>query len=122
MENISQSNRDVNQPWKTFKDSLRKAAKRHKPAMKSKLRQSKPWISSTLARKVKKRDKLYQKCKKRKKENIEERFKQLKTECQKELRQEHNNYVESLLADKGPATPAKNSGSMSGTKDLKLWA
>ena len=120
MENISQSNGNVNQLLKTFRGSLLQAAKRHVPTRKSKPRQSNPWISSTLARKVKERDKFYQKSKKEGKEKIEDRFKQLKRECQRELRQEHNNYVENLLTDEKAGNTSKKILEL--RQEQKIWS
>jgi hypothetical protein len=99
MEKITQSYSDVNSLWCTFRSTLLEGARKFIPTRKSSTRPSQPWISSTLDKKMQKRNRLHQKSKKHGKADVELRFRQLKAECQRELRQEHNKYVENILTD-----------------------
>ena len=65
----------------------------------SKKRKSLPYISAALDKKMALRDRLERDSKKTGRLKLEQRYKQLKTECQNQLRKEHYHYVENLLTD-----------------------
>ena len=65
----------------------------------SKKEKSLPYISADLDKKMILRDRLETKCKKKGGLKIEQQYKQLKRECQRQLRREHYRYVENLLTD-----------------------
>ena len=91
----------VEETWKIMKTSIEDGIVKYIPSKISKKRKSLPYISADLDRKMTLRDRLETRSKKKGALRIEQRYKQLKRECQRQLRHEHHRYVENLLTDDG---------------------
>ena len=94
-------NMTVEETWKIMKTSIEDGIVKYIPSKISKKRKSLPYISADLDRKMTLRDRLETRSKKKGALRIEQRYKQLKRECQRQLRHEHHRYVENLLTDDG---------------------
>ena len=94
-------NMTVEETWKIMKPSIEDGIVKYIPSKISKKRKSLPYISADLDRKMTLRDRLETRSKKKGALRIEQRYKQLKRECQRQLRHEHHRYVENLLTDDG---------------------
>ena len=94
----------VEELWLSLKTALLTGVKKYIPSKQSKSRPRKPWISPQLDKKLKKKKKLLRKSKKYGWKEVEERFNHLKRETQRDLRREHNQYVENLLQEDGENT------------------
>ena len=104
LEPLEHSRSPVEEIWEKFKTILQEAANKYIPTKLTKSRPSRPWISKQLDAKIKLRDRLHKKSKDNGKAGIEERHQQMKKEVQRELRQEHNAFVEAILTDNGETT------------------
>ena len=99
-EKILQSNEsDPNNSWNSLKSELNRLSTLYIPSRLSKLRMDLPWITHEIVKKIRKRDKLYSKIKKstNKDPKIVTKFKQLKTNLQKQIRHSYWSYLESII-------------------------
>ena len=87
----------ANTLWTTIKDHLIEAANLFIPKKLCKRRKSQPWVSKSLRKKMKKRDKIFKRSRRYGDSRSEDRYLQLKREIQRQLRQEHRNYLNSLF-------------------------
>ena len=89
----------IEDTWNTIKTCIDEGANQFIPSKMSKRKKSLPYISADLDKKMTLRDRLETKSKKKGGLKVEQRYKQLKRECQRQLRREHYRYVENLLTD-----------------------
>ena len=102
------NNTTVKDSWNLIKRSIEEGIVKYIPSKMSKKRKSLPYISADLDRKMTLRDRLESRSKKKGGQRIEQRYKQLKRECQRQLRHEHYRFVENLLTeDDGQETVSK---------------
>ena len=102
------NNTTVEDSWNLIKRSIEEGIVKYIPSKMSKKRMSLPYINADLDRKMTLRDRLESRSKKKGGQQIEQRYKQLKRECQRQLRHEHYRFVENLLTeDDGQETVSK---------------
>ncbi|XP_072028355.1 uncharacterized protein [Amphiura filiformis] len=83
--------------WILFRDDLSKGIQSYIPHRRTKSRDSQPWISLELKRKIRRIDKAFKASKKYGKMKDEHRFLRLKKEVQRDLRRSYWQYVEDIV-------------------------
>ena len=101
------------QLWTTLKNHLYEGIEKFIPHKLTRSRDSSPWISHDLRRKIRKRNRAFSACKRHGRITDEEKFIKLKREVQRELRKEYWTYVENII------TPQKNDNEYKSMK--KFW-
>jgi hypothetical protein len=89
--------RSVEENWNHFKSHLNKIIEKHVPSKFTSSRYSLPWLDSSLRRLIKRKNRLYRKIKKSSDEGMQAKFKNVKHECQKQIRNAHKIFVKSIL-------------------------
>ena len=89
----------VDETWNTIKQTITQGMEKFVPSKMTKQRRKQPYISADLENKITLRDRLEQKSRKSGRQKIEQRYKKIKSEVQRQLRREHYQYVESILTD-----------------------
>ena len=97
--NITSDSTSIEDTWTQIKTTIQTGVEKFIPSKMSKKRKSLPYISAALDKKMALRDRLERDSKKTGRLKVEQRYKQLKTEGQRQLRKEHYSYVENLLTD-----------------------
>ena len=100
------NNTTVEDSWNLIKRSIEEGIAKYIPSKMSKKRKSLPYISADLDWKMTLRDRLESRSKKKGGQQIEQRYKQRKRECQRQLRHEPYQFTE----DDGQETEVRNFG------------
>ena len=87
----------VEEAWQEFKQALESGIKQHIPDKLCKERNSQPWITHAIKKKIKKRDRCYKKYKKTSDIKQKETYQQLKHEIQRDKRNQYWKYLEELF-------------------------
>ena len=90
---------DINQVWEKFKETLLDSMDKHIPKKRTKQRDSYPWITPEIRKKIKRRDRLSKIKKKRPSQETEIKFKECRREVKRLLRKEYWNYVCNLFEE-----------------------
>ena len=93
----SPSKRNVEENWCTFKAKLAEVMKAHIPQKTIRTRTSLPWISHEIKRKMKQRQRLYNRAKRSKDEHDVAAFKTCRKIVKRMLQQAHDNYLGEIL-------------------------
>ena len=83
--------------WIDFKTKLDSLVKQHIPFKKLSTKIKTPWITYETKKLIKKRDKLYKTMKKSGSKQQRDKYKQIKHQVQKQLRQSYWKYIENLV-------------------------
>ena len=92
-----ESSASAEELWNLLSDALRTGIETYIPHKAIKSRESAPWISRKLQRKITRRDRAYTRTKQRGRIQDEQRFQKLKKEVQRDLRQEYWAYVAEIV-------------------------
>ena len=103
----SYNSKDANQLWILFRDNLTTAKNKFIPSKTSKPRDGLPWITPSLKKMMRKRDKMFQKHK------TSAKYRTLKRETQQGLRKTYWDYIEKVI------TPS--SQNPTNTANKKFW-
>ena len=95
---------NTEQLWRMFCDGLEEGIKLYIPHRMTKSRDSQPWVSRDLKRKIRRRDNAYKKSKRLGKDADEQKFLQLKREVQCDLRRAYWRYVEDTVTPQDSET------------------
>ncbi|XP_071959873.1 uncharacterized protein [Antedon mediterranea] len=90
----------VDDDWNRVKTHLNEGIKKYIPSKIVKKKESSPWISRSLKRMMRRRDKAYKACTKRGRTQDEEKFRLLKSQCQREMRKQYWEYIENMITPK----------------------
>ena len=100
--------------WVDFKTKLESLVKHHIPSKKLSAKAKPPWITHDTKKLMRKRDKLYKTMKKSGSKQKRDKYKQIKHQVQKELRQSYWKYIENLV------TPNEDGSSLNSMN--KFWS
>lgn len=98
---------NVEQRWTAFENAVHQGIKRHIPSKASPSRIVKPWVSNTLQKKIRLRNKQHIIAKKSGTEEDERKFKAMKYAVQRDLRRAYNKYVGNLVTPKSKTANTK---------------
>lgn len=98
LENIHQKN-TVEEIWNLFREVMNRGMQKFIPKKKFNGKAAQPWISHNLKEKIKLRDRLYKRSKKYGQQQVDDRFKALKSSIQKQIRAEHRDYVSNMITE-----------------------
>ena len=108
--NKAQLTSDTESLWNLFKNGVTDGIKKYIPHRRAKTRDSQPWISRDLKRKIRRRNKAFVTSKKFGRLCDEQRFLNLKKEVQRDLRKAYWDYISDIVTPK--ATDSNPYGSM----------
>ena len=91
-------NTDINTLWNEFTNIIRDLSDKYIPHKVTRSRCSLPWITTSIRRLIRRRDKLYCKFKQSKSEDTYEDFKTTKHTIQKEMRKAYWSYINNIIA------------------------
>jgi hypothetical protein len=100
--------------WIDFKTKLESLVKQHIPFKKLSTKIKTPWITHDTKKLIKKRDKLYKTMKKYCSKKQRDKYKQIKHQVQKQLRQSYWKYIENLV------TPNEDESTLNNIK--RFWS
>ena len=101
IRDMKTQNRTTEELWTTYKTTTKAIEKQHVPHSSGGGKSdSFPWITYTIKKKIRARDRLYTKMKKGQDE-LKAKVKDMNKDIQKQLRRSHWNYVNGLFAKKG---------------------
>ena len=86
--------------WLIFKTNLNQSVTNHIPHKMAKQKDSLPWLTPTVRKLIKRRDRLYKKHKKSADPSIKSKLKETKRMVQRELRRSYWNYIENIVTPK----------------------
>lgn len=95
----SSPNRTIHQNWKSLKDHIFTTMDSHVPSKMSKSRSDLPWLTTSLKRIIRRKNKLYAKAKKSKNSELLSKYKSMKRHTQKALRNAEWNYINNILIE-----------------------
>ena len=104
----------VNELWNLLRTTLNDLVTKHIPHKKLSSKPKTPWITPKTRTLMKRRDRLYRKMKKSGNKDLKDKYKQLKHQVQKQLRQSYWTYIENIV------TPKPEDNSFSNMK--KFWS
>ncbi|CAG2234422.1 unnamed protein product [Mytilus edulis] len=86
--------------WLIFKTNLNQSVTNHIPHKMAKQKDSLPWLTPSVRKLIKRRDRLYKKHKKSAVPSIKSKLKETKRMVQRELRRSYWNYIENIVTPK----------------------
>lgn len=107
---------DVNTLWNKFKLKLSELTRDHIPHKRIKQKSTQPWISLSIQKLIKKRDRLYKKAKKCGDPTLKQKVKALKHTIQRQLRQAYWQYMEGVLS------PERDGSQLQHSNTKKFWS
>jgi hypothetical protein len=81
---------------KTF---MQQAVEKHAPSKICKGKQSLPWITQSIRRMIRKRNKLHKRAKETGSGRLKKKWKQLRSDIKSEITSSHNKYVENMIGN-----------------------
>ena len=105
----SPNNRSVDELWMKFKDTVLHSIRSHIPHKFTRTRCDLPWLTSTIRKQIKKRNKLYHQYKASRSPETHSRFLTLKHDIQQQMRQSHNAQISKLITNSEDGTSSINS-------------
>jgi len=93
----SPDDRTVDELWMKFKDTVMQSMRSHIPRKFTRTRCDLPWLTSTIRKQIRKRNKLYHQYKTSHSEDVRTRFLTLKHDIQRQLRQSHDAHISKLI-------------------------
>ena len=105
--------------WACFRDTLHAAIKHFIPHKQVRVKESQPWITPTLRRLIKRRDRVFKKMRKYGSEDLKQQHKQLRREVQRQLRCAYWSYLDDTFSEADSEQAAKNKRFWSYIKHLK---
>ena len=87
----------VDENWEFFKTRLRLAADRHIPQKQVKPNRRLPWITTTIRRMMRKRERLFKKARKSKNATLWQAYKKYRNSVKKQIEIAHNKYVNEVI-------------------------
>ena len=88
---------DVNEMWNEFKTVLLNAVNKFIPSKMTKGKLGYPWIDSRIRALIRKKEKLYHKARRADNESLKSRYKRLRAQVQKEMRDAYWRYVSNIF-------------------------
>ena len=95
----STDTKTVDELWIKFKDTVLHSMRSHIPHKLTRTRCDLPWLTSDIRKQIKKCNKLYRQYKTSHSPEIRNRFLQLKSNIQRQMRQSHGAYISRLIID-----------------------
>ena len=90
---------DVNDLWDNIKSNLLGLMKNNVPTKTASTKHHQPWITTTTKRLIRKRHKWFTKAKRSKSNRVQNKYKEIKKECQRVCRKTHINYLNDLITE-----------------------
>ncbi|KAJ8029979.1 hypothetical protein HOLleu_29537 [Holothuria leucospilota] len=97
--NGGQDMRTVEENWQLIKSFLEKTVKANIPTKMTKSRKSLPWITDTIRRLVRRRNRLHAIFKKTGKADVRKRWVELRSKIKREVYISHKNYINGMIGD-----------------------
>ena len=98
-------NLDVNSNWDFFRQNYTKLMSQSIPSRMTKHKHHLPWITRSIIRLQRKRDKAHSKAKKTKRNRHWEKFKQLRKEVTKEVAKSYGSYINNIIGESLTTNP-----------------
>jgi hypothetical protein len=95
--NGQQNTRNITDNWKMIKTCLQPAVEKHAPSKIWKGNKSLPWITQSIRRMIRKRNKLHKRAKET--GSDKKKWKQLRSDIKSEITSSHNKYVENMIGN-----------------------
>ena len=89
----------VNNNWSFFRDGIHKVMKNNIPSKMSKTRHNLPWVSTSIKREMRKRDRLLTQAKKSKKTEDWNKFKAQRNKIPKLIKHSYHEYINSVIGN-----------------------
>ena len=93
----SPDNRTVHELWTKFKEAALHSMRTHIPHKLTRARCDLPWLTSTIRKQIRKRNKLYRQYKRSRSPELHGRFLTLKHDIQRKMRQSHDTHISKLI-------------------------
>lgn len=93
-----QSCMNIDVMWNDLKTHLDETIRKHIPQRTIKHQHGYPWITPELRHMIRRRDRLYNKMKKKQNDNMRRRYKELRHQVQKETRNAYWSYISNIIA------------------------
>ena len=113
------SSRTVDENWNDFKTTLMSSVNKHIPRKTLSTRKDVPWMTPEIKRKIRKKQRLYNKQKKSGNAEDKHKFRELRRTVKRELNLAHNQYVLSLLDTQEPTSEGDSGKATIGRKFWK---
>ena len=97
--NGQQNTRNITDNWKMIKTFLQPAVEKHAPSKIWKGNKSLPWITQSIRRMIRKRNKLHKRAKETGSNRLKKKWKQLGSDIKSEITSSHNKYVENMIGN-----------------------
>ena len=110
------SSKSVEENWNEFKTTLMSSIKKHIPQKTLGTRKDVPWMTPEIKRKIRKKQRLYNRQKNTGKANHKRKFKEIRKAVKRELNNAHNQYVQNLLDTQEPTSEEETSRVIIGRK------
>ncbi|KAK3096961.1 hypothetical protein FSP39_005118 [Pinctada imbricata] len=94
---LSNTYTDVESLWAEFKQKISEGTSSFVPSKRINGKNKLPWVNVHIKRLIRKRDKLYYRQRKSRKQEDIQRYKGIKHLVQKKMRQAHDTYIENIL-------------------------
>ena len=98
---------DVESLWTEFTRKISEGRSSFVPSKRIKGKNKLPWVNITIKRLIRKRDKLYYRQRKSRKQEDIQHYKSIKHLIQQKMRQAHNTYINNILGIMESATAEK---------------
>jgi hypothetical protein len=95
--NGQQNTRNITDNWKMIKTFLQQAVEKHAPSKICKGNKSLPWITQSIRRMIRKRNKLHKRAKETGSGRLTKKWKQLGSDIKSEITSSHNKYVANMI-------------------------
>lgn len=93
------SSLSIDNNWGILKNQLQSLLDKYVPSKRSIIRQHLPWVTTTIKRMCRKKQRLYNKARKSGRSKHWDRFNQFKRDTRRAIRSAHNNYINNILAE-----------------------
>ena len=97
--NSNENNRSLEENWELLKKFLLENIDKHVPSKTSRSVSSVPWLTGSIRKLIRKRNKIHAKAKRTGSETIRAKWKQIRQKIKQELNQSHNNYINQMIGD-----------------------
>ncbi|CAG2228589.1 unnamed protein product [Mytilus edulis] len=103
---VSQPPHNMNTCWTSFRDKVLTLMDKHINSLPC-LRYTNPWMNTDTRRLARRKDRAFKKANATKSTRDVRRYKHLKAECQRNIRQAHSNYVKDIISPEAKQNPKK---------------
>ncbi|KAJ8031305.1 hypothetical protein HOLleu_27992 [Holothuria leucospilota] len=97
--NGGQNNRSIDENWQLLKSFLERTVKKNVPTKLTRTRTSLPWVNDGIRKLIRRRDKLHAIFKKTRKNNIHDKWVELRKKVKREVYISHTNYINGMTGD-----------------------